>query len=215
MPDDLPIYSDSVLLRSGIQFADLLRWKGIDASPIWKKSDTFIAQMEGGKDIEAARTAVLEPDKSGLIRAHAIIFSGSPGAGELRKSRIAGRYRGQDCPEPEFINQSLDNFFNWMTAESVAEIHPIEKAALVLTRIVDIWPFDSGNLTMAIVLANAFLRQAGMPVTAGITAPELRPPRSPPSASGPTHRRWHVGMSGNYLGNYLGNPVASGRVLPS
>jgi Fic family protein len=163
MPDDLPIYSDSVLLRSGIQFADLLRWKDIDTSPIWKKSDTFIAQMEGGKDIEAARTALLEPDKSGLIRAHAIIFSGSPGAGELRTSVIAGRYRGQDCPEPEFVNQSLDNFFNWMTAESIAEIHPIEKAALVLTRIVDIWPFASGNLTMAIVLANAFLRQAGMP----------------------------------------------------
>ncbi|HZO86660.1 MAG TPA: hypothetical protein VFC26_15685, partial [Verrucomicrobiae bacterium] len=62
MPDDLPIYSDNVLLRSGIQFADLLRWKGIDASPIWKKSDTFIAQMEGGKDIEAARTVLREPD---------------------------------------------------------------------------------------------------------------------------------------------------------
>ena len=162
MPDDLPIYSDNVLLRSGIQFADLLRWKDIDTSPIWKKADTFIGQMEGAKDVEVARTALLEPDKGNLVRAHAILFSGFPGAGELRKSVIAGRYRGQDCPEPQFINQSLDNFFNWMTAESVAEIHPIEKAALVLTRIVDIWPFDNGNLTMAVVLANAFLHQAGM-----------------------------------------------------
>jgi len=162
MPDYLPIYSDNVLLRSGSQFADLLRWKDIDTSPIWKKADTFIGQMEGAKDVEVARTALLEPDKGNLVRAHAILFSGFPGAGELRKSVIAGRYRGQDCPEPQFINQSLDNFFNWMTAESVAEIHPIEKAALVLTRIVDIWPFDNGDLTMAVVLANAFLRQAGM-----------------------------------------------------
>src|SRR5262245_24479392 len=132
MPEDLPIYSDSVLLRSGLQFADLLRWKDVDTSSIWEKSDIFIAQMEGGKDVAAARNALLEPTKSGLIQAHAILFSGREGAGKLRKSLIAARYRGQDCPEPEFIGHSLDNFFNWMSAESVGEIHPIEKAALVL-----------------------------------------------------------------------------------
>jgi len=49
-----------------------------------------------------------------------------------------------------------------MDAESLAEIHPIEKAALVLTRVVDIWPFEFGNLTAAIVLSNAFLKLAGL-----------------------------------------------------
>src|SRR5690349_9598093 len=127
MPDDLPIYSDSVLLRSGIQFADLLRWKDIDTSPIWSKSDICIAKMEGAQNMEAARAALVEPNKANFIRAHGILFSGCSGAGELRKSIVAGRYRGQDCPEPQFINQSLDNFFNWMSAESVAGIHPIEK----------------------------------------------------------------------------------------
>jgi fido (protein-threonine AMPylation protein) len=70
-------------------------------------------------------------------------------------------YRGQDCPEPQFIERSLDNFCSWLSAESVAEIHPIERAALVLTRIVDIWPFDFGNLTAGIVCANTCLRKAG------------------------------------------------------
>ena len=65
-------------------------------------------------------------------------------------------------PGPQFIDHSLDNFFDWLTAESVSEIHPIEKAALVLTRIVDIWPFEFGNLTVAIMCANIFLGQAGL-----------------------------------------------------
>ncbi len=71
-------------------------------------------------------------------------------------------YRGHDCPDPQFIDRSLDNFFNWLTAESISEIHPIEKAALVLTRIIDIWPFEYGNITAAIMLGNVFLRQAGL-----------------------------------------------------
>ena len=49
-----------------------------------------------------------------------------------------------------------------ITAESVAEIHPIERAALVLTRIVDIWPFAFGNLTIAMMFGNMELRHAGL-----------------------------------------------------
>jgi Fic family protein len=70
-------------------------------------------------------------------------------------------FRGQDCPEPEFVERSVDNFVNWLSAESFGEIHPIEKAALVLTRIVDIWPFNSGNLTAGVIFANIFLERAG------------------------------------------------------
>ena len=62
----------------------------------------------------------------------------------------------------EFIDRSLLNFFDWMTAESFREIHPVERAALTLTRIMDIGPFDFGNLTMAVVFSNVFLKQAGL-----------------------------------------------------
>ncbi len=163
MPDDLPIYPDGVMLRSGLQFADLLRWKGVDTSAVWVKADSFIAMMEDAGAVDEARAALgTQTDKAGLLKAHGILFRKQPSAGLLRRSLITGRYRGQDCPEPQFIERSLDNFFMWMTAESISEIHPIEKAALVLTRIVDIWPFDVGNITTAIVLSNAFLARAGV-----------------------------------------------------
>jgi fido (protein-threonine AMPylation protein) len=96
-----------------------------------------------------------------LFQAHQILFQDRLLAGQLRQKVMLALYSGQDCPEPEFIDRSLDNFFNWLSAESLAEIHPIEKAVIVMSRIIDIWPFEFGNITLAIVFANLFLRDAG------------------------------------------------------
>jgi Fic family protein len=156
MPEDLPIYSES-MLRTRLQFADLDRLKGADSTPAWEKSDNLIEQLEGGMNVRRAREAVQDQTKAGLLQLHSIVFGGT-----LRQQPFKPLYRGQDCPDPQFIDRSLDNFSSWFTAESVLEIHPIERAALVLTRIVDIWPFDTGNLTVAIMFANIGLRQAGL-----------------------------------------------------
>ncbi|PYS39692.1 MAG: hypothetical protein DMG14_13175 [Acidobacteria bacterium] len=157
MAEDLPIYSES-MLRTRLQFADLERFKHLNTTPVWEKSDALIEQFEGGTNVRRAREVVQEPTKSGLLEIHSIVFGGA-----LRQHAMRPLFRGQDCPDPEFIDRSLDNFFAWLTAESVAEIHPIERAALVLSRIADIWPFESGNLTVAIMFGNTVLRQADLP----------------------------------------------------
>jgi hypothetical protein len=155
MSDDLPIYADAGL-RTRLQFTALERLRGLDTTSVWEKSDEIIARLEGAKNVRQAREEVQEVTKSGLLKMHSLMFTGV-----LRQTSLAPLFRGQDCPDPQFIDRSLDNFFHWLTAESVAEIHPMERAALVLTRLVDIWPFDTGNLTSAIMLANIGLRQAG------------------------------------------------------
>jgi hypothetical protein len=157
MPDDLPIYSES-MLRTRLQFADLERLKHVDTASIWEKSDSIIEQFEGGKNVRQAREAVREQTKAGLLEIRKIVFGGG-----TRQHPMKPLFRGQDCPDPEYIDRSRDNFSNWLTAESVAEIHPIERTALVLSRIADIWPFDSGNLTVAIMFANIGLHAAGFP----------------------------------------------------
>jgi Fic family protein len=157
MPEDLPIYSESIL-RTRLQFADLQRLKHIDTTSVWTKSDTIIEQFEGGSNVQRARESSTDLTKESLLQIHSIVFGGV-----LRQHAIKPLFRGQDCPDPEFIDRSLDNFFNWLTAESVAEIHPIERTALVLTRIADIWPFDTGNLSVAIIVGNIVLRQSGLP----------------------------------------------------
>jgi Fic family protein len=156
--EDLPIYSDS-MLRTRLQFADIERFKGLDVSTVWDKSDAFIEKLEDGRNVRPARETVREATKAGLLQIHSLVFGG----GGLRQQSLRPLFRGQDCPAPEFIERSLDNFFNWLTAESLAEIHPIERAALAIVRIADIWPFDNGNLTVAVMLGNIILGQAGFP----------------------------------------------------
>lgn len=156
MSGDLPIYSDP-MLRTRLQFSSLEKLRGVDTAAIWDKSDGYIAQLEGAHDVRQAREEVQEATKQGLLRMHEIMFGGG-----LRQKLQPPLFRGHDCPEPQFIDRSLDNFFKWITAESLSEIHPIERAALVLTRVVDIWPFETGNLTVAIMLANVGLRQSGL-----------------------------------------------------
>jgi fido (protein-threonine AMPylation protein) len=158
---DLPIYSES-LLRSRLQFADLDRFKVADTTPAWKKADRHIAKMEGAQDVAAARSAFNEISKDALLALHSSLFHDREAAGKLRKTELRPLYRGQDCAPPEFIERSLDNLFGWLTSESFGEIHPIEKSALTITRIADIWPFEFGNLTTAVVFANAFLKSAGL-----------------------------------------------------
>jgi hypothetical protein len=140
-----------------MQFNALQRLRGVDTSPVWEKSDDFISQLEGARNVREAREGVQEATKAGLLQMHSIMFTG-----ELRLKSVQPLFRGHDCPDPQFIDRSLDNFFNWLTAESISEIHPIERAALVLSRVVDIWPFETGNLTVAIMLANVGLRQTGL-----------------------------------------------------
>jgi len=161
MPEDLPIYSQSTL-RTRLQFADLDGLKGVDTASVWEKSDKCIEQLENASNVREARVGIKETTKAGLLEMHAVLFNNRERAGQLRHKPVKPLYRGHDCPDPQFIDHSLDNFFDWLTAESISEIHPIEKAAFVLTRIVDIWPFEFGNLTVAIMGANIFLGQAGL-----------------------------------------------------
>src|SRR5436309_551510 len=108
MSSDLPIYSDS-MLRTRLQFADLDKLRGTDTSAIWEKSAGIIAQYEGAKNVAGGRQAVQDITKAGFLQMHSIMFDGV-----LRRSPMKPMFRGQDCPDPEFIDRSLDNFFNWL-----------------------------------------------------------------------------------------------------
>jgi fido (protein-threonine AMPylation protein) len=161
MPEDLPIYSNT-MLRTGLQFADLARFKDLNLSEVWSRSDEILAQLEGASSVAAARSSIQDSTKSALLKVHSLLFQGRPGAGRFRSLEIPPLYRGQDCAPPQFIERSIDNLEVWLAADSFKEIHPIERCALTVTRIVDVWPFEFGNLTTAIVFANKALQDSGL-----------------------------------------------------
>src|SRR5207253_1515886 len=103
MPEDLPIYSESVL-RTRSQFADLEKLKSVGTATVWEKSDKFIEQFEGAVDVRHARESLTALTKPNLLHAHAILFSGRENAGILRQEALSPVYRGQDCPAPQFID---------------------------------------------------------------------------------------------------------------
>jgi hypothetical protein len=150
------------MLRTGLQFADLERFKGPAWSEAWNQSDRLLAQLEDATDLAAARLGIAGQSKSDLLLLHSRLFQGRKGAGQFRSIDLQPQYRGQDCAPAQFIERSMDNLEIWLAADSFKEIHPIERCALTITRIIDVWPFEYGNLTTAIVFANKSLADAGL-----------------------------------------------------
>jgi len=161
MSKDLPIYSE-VPLRTGLQFAALESLKGRDDSAVWNRADAFITAMEGGTGVGAARASLTGISRELILNAHALAFPERSEAGQLRKVELQPLYRGQDCAPPEFIEHSIDNLVVWLTAESFTQIHPIEQCALTITRFIDVWPFEFGNFTIALLFGNLALRRVGL-----------------------------------------------------
>lgn len=159
--NDLPIYPETGL-RSARQFADLERLRTVVPPFVWDEADRRVAEMENARDVAGARAALQTLSVENFLSAHGRLFAGKSGAGSFRALALAPIYRGQDCAPPEFIERSMRNLFGWLDAESFLQLHPIEQAALAMIRVIDIWPFESGNLTAAVVLANHFLERAGL-----------------------------------------------------
>ena len=162
MSEDLPIYSDQIF-RNANPFASLDRARGMDLTASFDRFDRMLDHGEESDPAGDARRGVTAPTPQALLEVHRLLFPHRPESGILRSSPIAGPFPGQDCPEPEYIGKSLENFGVWLSAESFGEMHPIEQATLALTRVVDIWPFGFGNRTTAVVFANHFLERAGYP----------------------------------------------------
>jgi hypothetical protein len=163
MPGDLPIYSDSIF-RSADPFPALANITGDEIARVTERFDRHVAfDGEPASGLADALGNIAAPDKESLIALHGRLFEGHPDAGRMRQSALAAVFRGQDCPEPEYIDQSLNNFVAWFRTDGFGELHPIQKTALALTRVVDIWPFAIGNRTTAVVYANQFLTRSAIP----------------------------------------------------
>ena len=57
----------------------------------------------------------------------------------------------------------MSSTFEWFEAESFLELHPVEQAALVHTRLIDLQPFPVENTRLARLGADLFLLRAQLP----------------------------------------------------
>ena len=82
---------------------------------------------------------------------------------DYRHGPAAPLLESHDPAEPELVPQLVDAALEWCRADSFAEMHEVEQAALVLLKLTDIQPFDRHNGKTLRLFSNFFLVRAGYP----------------------------------------------------
>lgn len=66
-------------------------------------------------------------------------------------------------PSPEHLPALLESACRWFTAESFAELNPVEQASIALLRLIDLQPFEEASQRTALVAASLFTLRSELP----------------------------------------------------
>lgn len=66
-------------------------------------------------------------------------------------------------PSAAHLPALIESACRWFTAESFAELNPVEQASIVLLRLIDLQPFDEASDRTALVAASLFTMRSGLP----------------------------------------------------
>jgi hypothetical protein len=98
-----------------------------------------------------------------LLELHRALIGASPGADVLRKTEPAPVVAAHEPASALILPKMLDNAFDWFGAESFRDLHPVERAAVVYLRLLDLHPFSSHTRTTAALAAGFYTEREGMP----------------------------------------------------
>ena len=99
-----------------------------------------------------------------LLELHSILLSRAhPGAGMFRQQDAPPLAQGHEPIEAELVGPVVDNALGWFQSESFAQMHEVEKSALMLIKLLDVQPFDVANGLTLRLFSNFFLLKAGYP----------------------------------------------------
>jgi fido (protein-threonine AMPylation protein) len=82
----------------------------------------------------------------------------------MTKLNPAHDFRAGDARDSQDrLSIAVDAALRWFAADSFKELNPVEQAAIVFLRIVELQPFESGNEETALLAASLFTMRAGLP----------------------------------------------------
>jgi hypothetical protein len=117
----------------------------------------------------------LELDTGRLLELHRVLIGGARGAetsGALMTEELTNLLRKTEPlpiaamhdPTPAvLLPRLLDQACDWFTTRSFNELHPVEQAAVVFLRLLDLHPFSSQTAITATLAAGFYLERAGLP----------------------------------------------------
>jgi Fic family protein len=86
-----------------------------------------------------------------------------PSAGQFRTTEAKPLYPGHEPCLPDEVPRLVELALEWFAAESVRELHPVEQAALVHTRLMDVQPFGKGTGRVIRLAASLYTMRVGLP----------------------------------------------------
>jgi hypothetical protein len=184
---DLPIFSDN--LKSSASWADLLAaereaWEEARQAPdarVQIEARTRHEQIEqalrrAGRGIDGRRLLEAAELVSGwaadpaakfgverLLDLHRTVTGAPAGMDILRKTEPTPIDKTHEPTPALLLPRMLDNAFDWFDTESFGDLHPVERAAVVYLRLLDLHPFPSHTETTATLAAGFYTEREGMP----------------------------------------------------
>ncbi|HMB27314.1 MAG TPA: hypothetical protein VKS99_04375 [Blastocatellia bacterium] len=184
---DLPIFNDN--LKSSASWADLLAaereaWDNARQAPdvrVQIEARTRREQIEqtlrragrgidGRRLLEAAELVsawAAAPEAKfgveGLLDLHRVVTGAPAGAEVLRKTEPTPINATHEPTPALLLPRMLDNAFDWFDTESFRDLRPVERAAVVYLRLLDLHLFPSHTETTATLAAGFYTEREGLP----------------------------------------------------
>lgn len=107
-----------------------------------------------------------------LLTPELLIELNNSSGGESGFRKTAGDTSRSPKPvSAEHLPAVIESACRWYTAESFAELNPVEQASIVFLRLIEIQPFEQANLQTALAAASLFTLRSTLPPV--IIRPEL------------------------------------------
>lgn len=98
-----------------------------------------------------------------LLDLHRAVIGAAPGEDVLRKTEPAPVVASHEPAPALILPKMLDNAFDWFDTESFRDLRPVERAAVVYLRLLDLHPFSSDTETTATLAAGFYTEREGLP----------------------------------------------------
>jgi len=184
---NLPIFSDN--LKSSASWADLLA-RAREAWDQARQSSDLRGQVESRARQEQVKQALRRSgqgiDEQRLLEAanlvsawaadpeatlsverlfdlHRTIIGAPAHQDVLRKAEPTPINAMHDPTPATLLPRMLENAFDWFSAESFKDLHPVERAAVVYLRLLDLHPFPAHTETTAALAASFYTEREGLP----------------------------------------------------
>jgi hypothetical protein len=184
---DLPIFNDN--LKSSASWADLLARERELWDNARQSSDARVqieARMRREQIEQTARRAGRGIDEQRLLEAaemvsawaadpeakfgleqlldlHRTLTGAAPGADILRKAEPQPINAAHEPTPALILSKMLCNAFDWFDTESFRDLRPVERAAVVYLRLLDLSPFPLHTETTATLAASFYTESGGLP----------------------------------------------------